>query len=73
MSNDDAKKTAQNILNDRHGANYYQDLTILSEYLERALGMTNVKAGKISKAIQEDRNGANYYEDAQILANFLGK
>lgn len=73
MSNNEAKRAAENIVNDRQGADYYKDLKILAEYLEGALGMAKDKAAKSAKAIHEDRNGANYYEDVDVLSDFLAK
>ena len=37
MNKDDAKTVAQRILDDRRGADYYQNVTILSEFLEGSL------------------------------------
>lgn len=71
MGKEKAKKAAQNIMDDRHGADYYQDIKILSEYLKGTLGIIKDKAERAAKAIQEDRNGANYYENVEILAEFL--
>jgi Mn-dependent DtxR family transcriptional regulator len=66
-----AKDVALTILGDRHGAVFYEDVTLLSKYLEEALGITKEKADQTAKAIQDDRRGANYYENAEILTKFL--
>jgi hypothetical protein len=51
MSKENAKNAAQHILDDRHGADYYRDIKILSAYLEGALGITKDKAEQTAKAI----------------------
>ena len=71
MATEQAKKVAKHIIEDRHGADYYQDTKILAQYLEGALDMTPEEAERTAKAIQEDRGGANYYENPEILADFL--
>ena len=72
MTTSKAKAAAQHILDDRHGADYYQDTQLLADYLDGTLGITKEEAMRIAKAIQDDRSGANYYEDVSILAEFLG-
>lgn len=71
MSDQQAREAALHILDDRHGADYYQDVTVLSGYLEGALGISKESAELTAKLIQEDRGGANYYEDVEILTDFL--
>jgi hypothetical protein len=71
MNTETIKATAQNILDDRKGADYYQDTALLSEYLQNALGFQKDKADKLAQAIQDDRRGANYYQDVDILTGFL--
>lgn len=66
-----AKTAAENILNDRKGANYYHDLKILSDYLKGALGISKEKANHIAKMIHKDREGADYYRNFEILSNVL--
>jgi hypothetical protein len=73
MQREKAKEVAQDILEDRRGADYYQDIKILSSYLESQLGISKEKAEQTAKAIQEDRIGANFYENVDILADFLEK
>ncbi|MFH0730303.1 MAG: cupin domain-containing protein [Pseudomonadota bacterium] len=71
MIKEEAQKAAQDILDDRHGADYYRDMKILSEYLEGALGISKDKAEQTAKVIQEDRKGSNYYEQVETLSGFL--
>lgn len=71
MQPDKARKTAEHILEDRDGADYYQDGTVLTDYLANALGLATEEAKKIAQAIQEDRRGANFYQDVEILTDFL--
>ena len=71
MATEQAKKAAKHIIEDRHGADYYKDPTVLVPYLKNALSITTEEAERIAKAIQDDRNGANYYEDVDVLADFL--
>jgi hypothetical protein len=71
MREEKAKDAALSILSDRHGADFYGDVALLSKYLEGALGISKEKADQTAKTIQDDRHGANYYENAEILADFL--
>lgn len=71
MKHDKEREAANLILEDRHGADYYQDCTILSNFLSNALNFDAEEAKSVAKSIQEDRRGANFYQDVEILANFL--
>ena len=71
MPNDKALEAAKNILDDRNGADYYQDTNILADYLKSALELSPEAANLKAEAIQADRNGADYYADEKILADFL--
>ena len=71
MVNEKCKKAAEHIIEDRHGAFYYQDVNVLAKYLANVLGIDPQKALQKANSIEEDRTGANYYEDVEILAEFL--
>lgn len=71
MADDMAIKVAKSILDDRRGANYYQDPDILSEYLSGSLGFAKDIADQIAEVIIDDRDGADYYANVGILAEFL--
>lgn len=71
MQQDKARKAAEHILEDRRGADYYQDIQLLSDYLTGALDLADEDAKKTAQVIQEDRSGANYYANVDILADFL--
>ena len=71
MPNEQANKAAEHIIKDRHGADYYQDVKLLAQYLKGTLGLSQEEAVHIAAEIQQDRKGANYYENSEILAEFL--
>lgn len=71
MPNPQAQAAANHILDDRQGADYYQDTNELAHYLTGALGITDDMAMQTANDINSDRNGANYYQDEDILAQFL--
>ena len=71
MTNQQVKTAAIHILEDRKGADYYQDPSILAGYLQGTLGISESVAIRIARDIKIDRDGANYYADADILADFL--
>ena len=71
MATEKAKNAAKHIIEDRHGADYYQDTKVLAKYLQNALNISVEKAEGKAVAIMQDRKGANYYEDPKILADFL--
>ena len=73
METEQAIKAAKHLIQDRKGANYYQDTKILANYLKGALNIKIEKAKEMAEAIQKDRNGANYYEDVEVLAKYLHK
>lgn len=71
MQPDKARKAAEHILEDRRSADYYQNSTVLSDYLAGTLGFAAEEARRVAQAIQEDRRGANFYQDVEILTDFL--
>ena len=71
MVNQSSTQLAQTILDDRDGADYYQDPSILADYLAGTLRVTSETALDIANAIIDDRNGANYYADVEILGQYL--
>lgn len=71
MTSQQAQTAASNILNDRNGANYYQDTDVLAGYIKQALDVTEIVASQTATDINDDRKGANFYADPQVLAPFL--
>jgi len=71
MAGELAIKIAEEILEDRRGADYYQDVEILAAFLKGQFGSTSEAATEVAKAILQDRQGADYYKDSGILASFL--
>jgi hypothetical protein len=71
MTNQQAQAAANHILDDRKGADYYQDPNELANYLKNSLGVTEVVATQTANDINDDRNGANFYQDETIFAQFL--
>lgn len=71
MSSELANQVADAINEDRLGANYYEDVKILSAYLKGQFGATPEAALDAADAILRDRAGADYYADPDILASFL--
>ena len=71
MATEQAIIAATHLIEDRNGADYYQDTGVLTKYLEGALGLRAEEAELKAKAIQKDRGGANYYADPEILARYL--
>jgi len=71
LNKGNVETVAQQILDDRRGADYYRDVTILSVFLEGSLGLAKEKAERIASAIQGDRQGADFYADVEILSHFL--
>jgi hypothetical protein len=71
MSDDFAMKIAATILEDRRGANYYQDSEIFADYLMAQFGSTSEDALEAAQDILNDRDGADYYQDVKILASYL--
>jgi len=71
MTNQHAQAAANHILEDRRGADYYQDTKELANYLKGSLTITEDVAKQTANDINDDRNGANYYQDETILAQFL--
>ena len=71
MVNQSSTLVAQSILDDRDGADYYQDPGILADYLAGSLQVTSETALDIANAIIDDRSGADYYADVEILAQYL--
>ena len=71
MANKQATIAAKHILEDRAGADYYEDTEILTDYLEGALGISKAMATQTAEEINTDRKGANYYADVEILTDFL--
>ena len=72
MPGQTAENVALAILDDRRGADYYQDPKILAQFIGGTLGMSEERAESTAKAILDDRRGADYYKDPKILAEFLG-
>lgn len=78
MQLDKALKAAEHILEDRRGADYYQDNTVLSDYLANALSFTAEEAKRVAQAIQEVLKGiaicgnGTYCQEQIIKASKLG-
>ena len=66
-----AIKAAKSIREDRHGADYYQDPEILTDFLVGQFGGSREQGKKVADAILSDRRGADYYADEELLAQFL--
>ena len=68
-----AQAAAEAILDDLHGAAYYQDPRILAGYLEGQFGLSQPSAEAMSAAdvIATDLRGAKYYGELDNLARFL--
>jgi len=71
MKSQQAKDVAKHILDDRSGAGYYQDESILAEYLSGSLGISESEVAQIAQDINQDRQGANYYANPEILQQLL--
>ena len=71
MINQNAKELANNILNDRQGADYYKNPDVLASYLESSLNISVEASQRLAKDICADRNGADYYKDVEILSKYL--
>jgi hypothetical protein len=66
-----AIETAESIVEDRKGADYYNDAAILAPYLQKKLNISEEGALELAQNINEDRKGADYYKDVKVLADYL--
>jgi mannose-6-phosphate isomerase-like protein (cupin superfamily) len=65
-SPDEVLAAAKQILQDRAGADFYENKEILAQYLEGVLHIEHGEAAEIARQIDEDRRGANFYGDGDI-------
>jgi hypothetical protein len=72
MQPDQAKKTAEAIVDDLRGAAYYRDPKVLASFLQIQFGGSAARASEVADAVVDDLRGAAYYRDAEVLAEFLG-